>query len=130
VAPPHTVQNVKRSIANVEDIKDYSITTLFLTPYSQSPLGDAEEFNIVNRTGPGSMPQEPLALVANMSVSEGSTPSRKFTLPFKFGPQGAASTDSDPYRTSIQRSPTRRYRVLAYGHTRHLRNIRSSNSTL
>ena len=46
--------------------------SLFLTPYSQSPMDDADNAIILNRTGtsPGSTPQEPLALVAEMSDSE------------------------------------------------------------
>ena len=70
VAPPHTVQNVKRSIANVENIKDHTVTSLFLTPHSQSPMGDACKVTILGRTGPGSTPQKPLALVAKMLDSK------------------------------------------------------------
>ena len=33
-------------------------------------MGDAEKVTILNGTGPGSTPQEPLAFVANMSDSE------------------------------------------------------------
>ena len=33
-------------------------------------MGDADKLAILNRTGPGSTPQEPLALVAKMSDSE------------------------------------------------------------
>ena len=33
-------------------------------------MSDTDRVNILNRTGPGSTPQEPLALVANMSDSE------------------------------------------------------------
>jgi hypothetical protein len=110
VAPPHTVQNVKSSIANVEDIKDRTITTtLFLTPHSQSPMNDAEEITIVNRTGPGSMPQEPLALVAKMSVSERSA--LESVLEGKDELASATDSESEPdttirYRTSIQHPPT------------------------
>ena len=68
--PPRTVKAVKRSIAKVENIKDHESTSLFLTPYSKSPLYDAEKVTILNGTGPGSTPQEPLALVAKMSDSE------------------------------------------------------------
>ena len=106
VAPPHIVRNVKRNIANVEDIKDRTITTtLFLTPHSQSPMGDADEISIVNRTGPGSMPQEPLALVAKMSVSELNA------LESEGKDELASAADSEPdprirYRTSIQHSST------------------------
>ena len=103
VAPPHTVRNVKSSIANVEGIKDR--TTLFLTPHSQSPMGDADIITIVNRTGPGSMPQEPLALVANMSVSERSA------LESEGKDELTSAADLEPdttiqYRTSIQHPPT------------------------
>ena len=67
VPPPRTAKTVKHSIAKVENIIDRKSTTLFLTPYSQSPMDDAEK---VDGTGPGSTPQEPLALVAKMSDSE------------------------------------------------------------
>ena len=107
VAPPHTVQNVKRSIEYAEDIKDRKITTtLFLTPHSQSPMGDADKITIVNRTGPGSMPQEPLALVANMSVSE-----LVNAMEYEGKDELASAADSEPdttiqYRRSIQHPPT------------------------
>ena len=103
VAPPHIVQNVKRSIVKVENIKDGTITSLFLTPHSQSPIGDAEKVTILNRTGPGSTPQEPLALVAKMS-----NPERSALESERRG--GLASADTTPpgiqYRTSLQHSPT------------------------
>ena len=106
VVPPYTVQNVKRSIAKVEDIEDRTITSLFLTPHNQSPMNDADEFTILNRAGSGSTPQEPLALVAKMSDSERSS--------LESGGRGelgsAAETDTTHpkirYRTSIQHSPT------------------------
>jgi hypothetical protein len=105
VAPPHNVRNVKRSIEYAEDIKD--TTTLFLTPHSQSPMGDAEEITIVNRTGPGSMPQEPLALVLKMSVSD----SERSALESDAKDELASAADSEPdttirHRTSIQHPPT------------------------
>ena len=71
VPPPHTAKNVKRSIAKVECIKDRTNCILFLTPYSQLPTDDADKVAILNRTtGSGSMPHDPLALVAKMSDSE------------------------------------------------------------
>ena len=72
VPPPRTVRAVKYSIGNVENIQDRENASLFLTPYSQSPMGDAEKVVIPNHTqaGPGSTPQEPVALVAKMSDSE------------------------------------------------------------
>ena len=70
VPPPRTVETVKSSIAKVENIKDRESTALYLTPYSQSPMDDTEKVTILNGTGPGSTPQEPLALVAKMTDSE------------------------------------------------------------
>ena len=70
--PPRTVKAVKRSITKVENIKlnGGESTSLLLTPYSQSPMDDADKVTILNGTYPGSTPQEPLALVAKMSGSE------------------------------------------------------------
>jgi hypothetical protein len=105
VPPPHTVKAVKRKIAKVEDIKDPTSTSLFLTPYSQSPMADADKVTILNRTGPGSTPQEPLALVAKMSDSE-----RSALESGRRGGLTSAESDTKPpeirYRTSIQHSPT------------------------
>ena len=70
VPPPHTAKAVKHRIAKVEDIKDPTSTSLFLTLYSQSPMDDVDMVNILKGTDPGSTPQEPLALVAKMSDSE------------------------------------------------------------
>ena len=104
VLPPHTTKAVKRSIAKVESIKDSTNTSLFLTPYGQSPMDDAEEVAILDHTGPGSTAQEPLALVAKMSNS-------KRTALESGGRGGLASAQAaEPpetrYRTSIQHSPT------------------------
>ena len=106
VPPPHTVKAVKHSIAKVEDIKDRKSTSLFLTPYSQSPMGNADKVNILNHTGPGSTPQEPLALVAKLSDSERSA--------LESGRSGGATSSAEShttppdirYRTSIQQSST------------------------
>ena len=100
VAPPHTVQTVKRSIAKVENIKDSTSTSLFLTPYSQSPMGDTDKVAILSRTGLGSMAQDPLALVAKMSDSERSI----LESEGRGGLASAAEHDTTPseirYRTS------------------------------
>ena len=70
VPPPRTVKAVKRNITKVENIKGGEGTSIFLTPLSQSPMDDADKVIFVNGTGPGSTPQEPLALVVKMSDSE------------------------------------------------------------
>ena len=104
VSPPHTAKAVKSSIAKVENIKDSDSITLFLTPYSQSPMDDANNDIFLNRTGtgPGSTPQEPLALVAKMSHSERSALESD-------GRGGLANATGPPeirYGTSIQHSLT------------------------
>jgi hypothetical protein len=72
VPPPRNAKAVKCRIVKVENIKDGERTSLFLTPYSESPMDDADMFTIHrdNGTGPGSNPQEPLACVAKLSDSE------------------------------------------------------------
>ena len=56
----------------MENIRDSESISLFLTPYSKSPMDDKRKDIILNRTGtgPGSTPREPLALVANISDSK------------------------------------------------------------
>jgi hypothetical protein len=102
VPPPHTAETVKLIIAKAENI-NHTNTSLFLTPYSQSPMGEADKVNLFNRTGLGSTPQKALAFVARISDS----------LPVESGGSGLASAaepDRTPseiqYRTSVQRSPT------------------------
>ena len=110
VPPPHTAKAVKRSISKVENFKDCTITSLFLTPYTQSPIGDADEITILNCTGPGSTPQEPLALVAKISESERSA------LESGGRDELASAQVAEPpeirYRTSIQQSPIFLFRLL------------------
>ena len=69
VPPPRTVKAVRGSITKVENIKGRERTTLYLTPFSKSPMDDTEKITILNGTGPGTT-QEPLALVAKMSDSD------------------------------------------------------------
>ena len=104
VPPPRTVKVVKLSIAKAENIKfeDHTSTTLFLTPYSQSPMDDADKVTIINGTGPGSTAQEPLALVAKMSDSERDA----LESGERSGLTSAAEADTIRYGTSIQHSPT------------------------
>ena len=70
VPPPHTIKAVKHSIAKVENIKNRASTSLFISPYSKLPMRDADKLTILNRAGPGSTPQEPLAFVAEILDSE------------------------------------------------------------
>jgi hypothetical protein len=70
IAPPHTVTSLKRCLAKFEAINDDAIIGLFLTPSSQSPMNSAGKVSLSSGTGPGSIPQEPLALVAKISDSD------------------------------------------------------------
>jgi hypothetical protein len=108
VPPPRDAKAVKYCIAKVENIKDKTSISLFFSPYSHSPMGNSDKItSILNGTGPGCSPQEPLALVAKMSVSERSALESD-------GRGGPASTATEPdittppgirYGTSIQHSP-------------------------
>ena len=106
VPPPRTAETVKRSIAKVENIKDRSSTTLFLTLYSESPMDGAEKVNILNRIGPGSTPQEPLALVAKMSDSERSALESDGRSGLASTAELDTSSSEIRYCTSIQHSLT------------------------
>ena len=102
--PPRTVKTLKGSIAKVENIRDRESTSLFLTLHCQSPLDDAEKVTFLNGAGPGSTPQKPLALVANMSDSE------RRALEFgRRGAEPATGSGTTPlgiqYGTSIQHPP-------------------------
>ena len=104
--PPHTIKVIKNCTAKMENIIDCTSISLFLTPYSNSPMRDADMVAIHDPIGPGSTPQEPLALVAKMLDSEQSA--------LESGGKGelASATESDTtaaefrYRMSIQHSPT------------------------
>ena len=105
VPPPRTAKTVKRSIAKVENLKDRESTSVFLTPYSQAPMDDAEKITIVNGIGPGSTAQEPLALVTAMTDTERSN--------LESGRRGGLANAEEPdttppgirFGTSIQKSP-------------------------
>ena len=103
--PPHTIKAVKHSIAKVENIKNRTSTSLFLTQYSESPMGDADKVTIFNRTGLGSTPQEPLALVAKMSGSERSALESEGRSGLTSAEEPDTTSPEIRYRTSIQHCP-------------------------
>ena len=109
VLPPHrdrnTAKAIKLSIAKAENINDHTNTSLFLTPYSQSSMGDCDMVNRI-ASGPGSTPQEPLAFVAKTSGSALESDGRG-----GLQVESAAEPDTIPdseirYRTSIQHCPS------------------------
>jgi hypothetical protein len=106
VPPPRNAKAVKCSIAKVENVEDSISTSLFLTSYSHSPMGDLDKFTILNDTFPGSTPEEPLVLVAKMSDSK----RRALESDGRGGLASAAEPDTKHpdirYGTFIQLSPT------------------------
>ena len=106
VPPPRTVKTVRGSITKVENIIDRESTTLYLTPYSRSPMDDAEKVTTLNGSRPGSTPQEPLALVAKMSDSERSALESDGRVKLAEEPNTTSSDSEIRYGTSIQHSPT------------------------
>jgi len=64
VAPPHTAASIKRCICRIERIasKDQDVE-LFDSALKKAPMDDDEYVAILEGTGPGSSPKEPLALV-------------------------------------------------------------------
>jgi len=73
VAPPHTVSSLKRCLSKVESIVNHRKTSLFLSTSSQTPMDDGHRLSLLNGSGPGSTPQEPMALVVKSSESERNT---------------------------------------------------------
>ena len=71
-------------------------------------MGDDGKVAILNRTGLGSTPQEPLALVAKMSYSERTDleSGRRDGLASASEPDTLATPQEIRYRTSIQNSLT------------------------
>ena len=105
VPPPHrdTANALKLTIAKVEHNKGSTSTSLFLTPYCQSSMGDADKVTALNRiaSGPGSTPLDPLAFVVKISGSALESDRRRGHI--------TAEPDTTPdseirYRTSIQHS--------------------------
>ena len=70
VTPPHTVSSLKRCLSKVENIVNYRNSSLFLSISSHTLMDDGHRLSLLNRSGPGSIPQEPMALVVKLSESE------------------------------------------------------------
>ena len=112
--PPHrdrdTAKAIRLSIAKAENINDNTNTSLFLTPYSQSPVGDTYKVTALNRiaSGPGSTPQDPLAFKFDAKFSGSPLESEGRALE----PESSSSAELDTpdseiqYRTSIQHRPS------------------------
>jgi hypothetical protein len=63
VTPPHTVASIKRYLSKVEKLGDRCTTRLYTSASSATPAEDGEHVAILTGTGPGSTPEQPLALV-------------------------------------------------------------------
>src|ERR1700722_8453703 len=89
VAPPHTVASLKKRLCNVEGIADQSCVELFLSCAAKSSVCDDTRLSLLRGTGPGSLPQEPMALVVSNEESE----------PFNDPPEFANSRSDDATTT-------------------------------
>jgi hypothetical protein len=84
VAPPHTAESIKRCVASHEDIIDYRCLALFEALSSKTPIRNEDYVPILVGTGPGSTPQEPMALVvvdaSDLVNANNSIPDRTYII--------------------------------------------------
>ena len=69
VAPPHIAMSLKHCLLSVENMDNKTTASLFISSSSQTPLGDTDRLSILATLGPGWLPNEPMALVVNLSES-------------------------------------------------------------
>ena len=72
-------------------------------------MGDAEKVTILNGTGPGSTPQEPLALVVKMSDSE-----RRALESDGRGGVASAAVETDKVSSEIRYGTSNQHSLLLY----------------
>jgi len=78
ITPPHTVSSLKRRLLDAEHLlagdhhtgQQEQDCVLFLTVGSPSPMDDAEKISICSTNSPGSLRQQPLALVVRVKLSD------------------------------------------------------------
>jgi len=70
ITPPHTAISLKRCLLAVENIDASISTSLFVTASTKEPLADNAKVLIIQFPGPGCTPNEPMALVANVSGAD------------------------------------------------------------
>jgi hypothetical protein len=63
VAPPHTVASLKRCISNAERFTYFDCDKLFIDISSDSPMDDELSVSILTNEGPGTTPEDSMALV-------------------------------------------------------------------
>src|ERR1700729_4353850 len=69
-APPHTVSSIKRCLCHLENIGDYENTCLFIAASCRSAMDNTDKVSILSHSGPGAIPQEPMALVVKLPNPE------------------------------------------------------------
>ena len=69
-APPHTVSSIKRCLCHLENIGDYENTGLFIAASCRSAMDNTDKVSILSHSGPGAIPQEPMALVVKLPNPE------------------------------------------------------------
>lgn len=62
--------SLKHCLLSVENIDCKTMASLFLAASSQTPLDDIDRLSILATPGPGWQPNEPMALVVNLSPSQ------------------------------------------------------------
>lgn len=68
VAPPHNVSSVIQCLTRCENVDGKATNaSLFLTPSSQTSMDGSGKISILQRSGAGSIPEDPLALLLNVS---------------------------------------------------------------
>ena len=78
-------------------------------------MDDADKVAILNRTGPGSTPQEPLAIVAKMSDSDRSDLESERRGELASAAEPDTVSPEIRYRTSFQHCPTLLFVILTVG---------------
>ena len=67
IAPPHTGNSIKHCISSAENVNGKSASTLFVSVSSETPARDIDRVPILESPGPGWIPNEPMALVTELS---------------------------------------------------------------
>lgn len=70
VAPPHTTADIKRYLCKVEKITSPATSCLFIASSEQISIDDDTRVAILAFGGPGSTPDQPLALVFKLPAAE------------------------------------------------------------
>lgn len=68
VAPPHNAKNLKNCLTGVEALDPAMSISLFVNASSRAPMARDGRVSILAYPGPGCTPNEPMALLARVSI--------------------------------------------------------------